>query len=383
MIQIISVDNNKENNNIELIRPIIGILNEENTKKCFFINENIKEEYFIDFIIEDETQSLILECNNILQNVEFSQTVKYKSLSQGKFCLKKLYSKVKKVNFAFTVYIPDSNDAYSYWDSSGFVRNKSFLGILYNGYLYKKIIKESENQNSYYPSEYNGQILYFYLYLIKGVIKLENYITNNFPLNKEDKKDDDDYFELININNIGNEYFGSILIKNNELNSSPMDANKNIFLVKCDSGVTFIDEVTNYCEYNIMFYTENDLIKLRINEKFSYLNYDKIKLKMQLATNVKRNKLIIDLYTYYDFSYINILNTDKYSSSLNTFYNGHLITNEIVLNKNEMENNDLEIILYDLEVASYDYDYVSISVIGNNNEEDLLENRFWFNDYTL
>ena len=331
-------------------------------------------------MIEDESQSLIFEQNGKKINIEFSQTIKYKT-EKGKFCLKKLYSKIDLISFSFTVYIPDTNDAFSFTDSQYFNRNKSFLGLLYNGYFYKKIIKESEIKNSYYPSDYNASILYFYLYVIRGIVEVSNYITNNFPFNNENNNEE--VFKLININNIGNEYFGTILIKNEkELNSSPMDANKNIFLVNCRSGVIFNDELTNFCEYNIMFYSENDLIRLRINEKFSYLNYDKIKLKMKIGHNLENNKLVIDLYNYYGFSNLNILNIDK-DSSLNTFYNGHLITNEIVFNNNK-NNGYLGIIYYDLEVISYDYDYVSISLNENNNEnKNLLETRFWFNDYIL
>ena len=381
MVQIISIDNSKEFSSIDLIRPIIGIIKNENEKKCFYIDEKDSEEYFIDFMIEEESQSLIFEYDNLIKNIVFSQTIKYKS-TKGKFCLKKLYSKIDSISFSFTVYIPNTNDYYSFTDSKSFIRNKSFLGLLYNGYLYRKIIKESEIKNSYYPSEYNGNILYFYLYVIRGVIRVSNYITNNFPFNNENDKEE--YFQLININNIGNEYFGTILIKNqNEINSSPMDPNKNIFLVNCESGVTFKDEQTNYCEYNIMVYTENDLIHLRINEKFSYLNYDKIKLRMKISQNSNINKLIIDLYTYFDFSFINILNKDN-DSSLNTFYNGHLITNEFIFD-NKTNKKDLDIIYYDLEVISYDNDYVSISINGNNNKEDknLLKTRLWINDYIL
>ena len=383
MIQIISIDNSKDISNIDLIRPIVGIIKNKNEKKCFYIDEKDNEEYFIDFMIEEETQSIIFEYNNLIKKITFSQTIKYKS-SEGKFCLIKLYSKVESISFSFTVYIPDTNDYYSFTDSQSFIRNKSFLGLLYNGYLYRKIIKESDIKNSYYPSEYNGNILYFYLYVIRGVVQVSNLITSNFPFNNGNNNDEEEYFKLMNINNIGNEYFGTILIRNqNELNSSPMDANKNIFLVNCESGVTFNDEQTNYCEYNIMFYTENDLINLRINEKFSYLNYDKIKLKMRISQNTNINKLIIDLYTYFDFSYINILNKDN-DSSLNTFYNGHLITNEFIFNKN-INDQDLDIIYYDIEVISYDHDFVSISINGNNNEEDknILEKRFWLNDYIL
>jgi hypothetical protein len=111
-----------------------------------------------------------------------------------------------------------------------------------------------------------------------------------------------------------------------------MDPNKNIFLVKCISGVHFSDEESDYCEYNIMFYTENDIVHLRKNEKFSYLNFDKINLKMDIFQNFNstNNKLVIDLYTHFGSSYINILNKNV-NTGLNTFYNGNLITNEIVL----------------------------------------------------
>ena len=384
MIQIISIDNNKEYNDIDLMRPIIGILENDNEKKCFYINEKYNEENFIDFMIEDVTQSLIFEYDNIIKNVTFSQTIKYKS-SEGKFCIKKLYPTIKHISFYFTVYIPDTNDLYSTYDSHSFIRNKSFLGLLYNGYLYKKIIKESDVKNNYYPSEYNGNILYFYLYIIRGNVKVSNFITNNFPFGDDQNGNNDNFFELLTINSIGNEYFGKILIKNlNKMNSSPMDAHKNIFQVNCQFGVTFSDEITNYCEYNIIVYTENDLIRLRINEKFSYLNFDKIKLKMVVPHYMNKNKLIIDLYTHFGFSYINILNNNN--SSINSFYNGYLISNEIMFNnENDKIKNEINIINYYFEVISYDYDYVSLSINGNiyDNDKDLFETRFWFNDYIL
>ena len=46
--------------------------------------------------------------------------------------------------------------------------------------------------------------------------------------------------------------------------------------------------------------------------------------------NSTNNKLVIDLYTHFGSSYINILNKNV-NTGLNTFYNGNLITNEIVL----------------------------------------------------
>ena len=138
MLQIISIDNNKNYNSIELIRPIIGKLNIENNKNCFFIDEKTEEEYFIDFLIEDESQALILEYEiDKSEQILFSQTIKYKS-KKGKFCIQKFYQEIYSVNFYFTVYIPDSNDIYSTVDSSSFIRSKSFLDLLYNGYYYKK-----------------------------------------------------------------------------------------------------------------------------------------------------------------------------------------------------------------------------------------------------
>ena len=331
MLQIISIDNNKNYNSIELIRPIIGKLDIENNKNCFFIDEKTEEEYFIDFLIEDESHALILEYgNDKREQILFSQTIKFKS-KNGKFCIEKFYQEIYSVNFYFTVYIPDSNDIYSTVDSSSFIRSKSFLDLLYNGYYYKKITKQSDLHNSYYPSKYNGPVLYFYLYLIRGIIKVSNFITNNFPFH-HDEDNKDQIFKLLTINNIGNEYFGTVLINNNnKINSSPMDPNKNIFLVKCISGVHFSDEESDYCEYNIMFYTENDIVHLRKNEKFSYLNFDKINLKMDIFQNFNstNNKLVIDLYTHFGSSYINILNKNV-NTGLNTFYNGNLITNEIV-----------------------------------------------------
>ena len=197
MLQIISIDNNKNYNSIELIRPIIGKLDIENNKNCFFIDEKTEEEeYFIDFLIEDESHALILEYgNDKREQILFSQTIKFKS-KNGKFCIEKFYQEIYSVNFYFTVYIPDSNDIYSTVDSSSFIRSKSFLDLLYNGYYYKKITKQSDLHNSYYPSKYNGPVLYFYLYLIRGIIKVSNFITNNFPFH-HDEDNKDQIFKLL------------------------------------------------------------------------------------------------------------------------------------------------------------------------------------------
>jgi len=92
-LQIISIDNNIKYNIIELIRPIIDVLNKEDKEKCFYIDEKEKksDDYFIDFVIENELQSLIFEYNDKEpKNILMSQTISYFARG-GKFCLKKLY----------------------------------------------------------------------------------------------------------------------------------------------------------------------------------------------------------------------------------------------------------------------------------------------------
>ena len=89
ILQLISIDNNIKYNNIDLIKPIIGLLTKEESQKCFCIDKNYKTsyEYFIDFILETESQSLIFESENINnKNILYSQTVNYSS-QEGKFCI--------------------------------------------------------------------------------------------------------------------------------------------------------------------------------------------------------------------------------------------------------------------------------------------------------
>ena len=261
--------------------------------------------------------------------------------------------------------------------------HKSYLGLLYNRYFYKKIIVESTYYDDYFPAENNSNAMYFYIYNIKGIIQVSNLITNNFPYsNIDEKSNNEETFELKSIKNIGNEYFGKVIIKNNNINSSPMNSNKNLFLIKCESGVKFIDDKNNYCEFNIICYTENDLIKLQRNEKFSFINYNEINLNLEVSQNfeINKNKLIIDTYTHFGSSYINIVNKDK-NSDLNTYYNGHLISHEIIYDYKKSKDN---LINYSLKAISYDYDYVSIIVTGNiDSSDDVLKTRFWINDYIL
>ena len=386
ILQIISIDSNIKYNNIELIRPIIGVITNEEKKKCFYIEENEEEskDYFIDFMIEDDLQALIFE-NEIKEpkNILFSQTINYYS-EEGKFCIKKFYPQKNSIHFYFTVYIPEKEDFFITSDHNQYIVHKSYLGLLYNGYFYKKLSVENYFYNAFYPAEYNSNVLYFYIYSIKGLIKVSNVVTNNFPYYNigEEKANNQETFELKNIKIIGNEYFGKIILKDPNINSSPMNSNKNIILVKCQSGVKFQGEENSYCMYNIICYTENDLILLRNNEKFSFINYNKINLNMQISQNFEMNKdkMIIDTYSHFGSSYIDISNEDE-NSNINTFYNGHLISNEIIHDYRKDKDNFIN---YKIKAVSYDYDYISIIITGNvDTDDDILKSNFWINDFIL
>ena len=392
MIQIISIDNSKEYNSIEIFRPITGLLTTDNNKRCFYVKEkDNNNELFIDFMVEDDIQSLIYEDNNNnLINIFYSQTIK----GNNKFCIKKYYNNIKEnIFFYFSIYQAKTES---------YIRNKSYLGLLYNGYYYKKILSQNGDEIGYYPSEYNDYLLYFYLNVQRGVISLDHIITNNFPYTKD--KIEDKNYKYLNINRIGNEYFGTILIKeNNIMNSSPMNPNKNILLIDCQSGINF-DENDDYCEFNIMFYTQNDIIHLRQNEKFSFLNYENafnlnfyqlklnviitIPLIIDYENNDKYNyKLVIDTYSQLGSSYVELENNYEifYSKSIKTFYNDNLISNEIVFDYDKkdkiFENNK---IIYQFKIISDDCDFVSIIISGTNqNENKKVETHLWLNGYIL
>ena len=387
ILQLISIDNNIKYNNIDLIKPIIGLLTKEESQKCFCIDKNYKtsDEYFIDFILETESQSLIFESENINnKNILYSQTVNYSS-QEGKFCINKLYPFINSIFFYFIVYTEERLDIFPSSDPQLYFINKSYLGLLYNGFFYKKRILENIKYNSYFPAEYNSDILYFYIYAVEGIIEVTNIKTNNFPFEQdEDKIKINDN----NIENIGNEYFGKIMIKNDKnkltnISSSPMNAYKDLILIKCASGISFSNDYDSHCIYNIICYSEKDILKLKINEKFSLLNYDKINLNIEIEQNfeINKNKLIIDTYTHFGSSYLEVINKDE-NSDLNTFYNGQLISNEIIYNYNTNKDNNL--INYNLKLFSYDYDYVSLIITGNiDSDDDILNTRFWINDFIL
>ena len=394
MIQIISIDNIQEYNIVELYRPITGFLTNTNNKRCFYIEEKNKENLFIDFMIEDEISSLIYENknnkNNNKVNILYSQTIK----GNNKFCISHYYNNINEdIYFYFSVY---------YSDIKPHIRNQSYLGLLYNGYLYKKIISENNSQMDYFPSEYNDYLLYFYINLFKGIISIDHILTNNFPYTK-DKIEDKNYKNL-NINKIGNEYFGTILIKeNNQMSSSPMNPYKNILSIDCESGM---NEDT-LCEFNIIFYTQNDIIHLRQNEKFSFLNYDNtfideiydIKLNIEIGiplsvlVNDKKNyKLVIDTYSQLGSSYVELEHDYDlfYSKNIKTFTNDNLISKEIIFDYNNINDKNilkLNKISYQFKIISDDYDFISIIISGTNiNDNDkvnFVESRLWFNGYIL
>ena len=206
-MQIISIDNNIKYNIIELIRPIIDVLNKEDKEKCFYIDEKEKksDDYFIDFVIENELQSLIFEYDDKEpKNILMSQTINYFS-EGGKFCLKKLYPNQESISFYFTVYIPEETGLFSHDDKEKYIVHKSYLGLLYNGYLYKKLIVESTYYDDYYPAEYNSKIMYFYIYNIKGIIQVSNLITNNFPcINLDEKNNNEENYQNLEDEKIDN-----------------------------------------------------------------------------------------------------------------------------------------------------------------------------------
>ena len=335
-------------------------------------------------MIENDLHSLIFEYNDKeFKNILMSQTINYFS-EGGKFCIKKLYPNQDSIPFYFTVYLPEDTSMFSTYNNNQYIVHKSYFGLLYNGYFYKKIVVESTNYNDYFPAEYNSDVVFFYIYATKGILKVSNIATNNFPYSNinNEKMNNEETFEIKSIKNIGNEYFGKVIIKNKNINSSPMNSHKNLFLVQCESGVKFKEDVNNYCQYNIICYTENDLIKLKSNEKFSFINYNKINLNLEVSQNfeLNRNKLIIDTYTHFGSSYINIINKDE-NSDLNTYYNGHLISHEIIYDYKKNKDNFIN---YALKAISYDYDYVSIIITGNiDSEDDVFKTRFWINDYIL
>ena len=201
MIQIIKIDNKNEFNHIEIYRPITGLLDKQDDKRCFEVRveeelEKKNSNLFIDFMIEDELQSLIYEDNNNNKiNIFYSQTLK----ANNKFCIKKYYQNLENIFFYFNVYLSQSKR---------YIRNKSYLGLLHNGYYYKKIILEKSNEMEYYPSDYNDISLYFYINIKRGYINVNQIKTNNFPFTKD--KIEDSKYESLTINKIGKEYFGKI-----------------------------------------------------------------------------------------------------------------------------------------------------------------------------
>ena len=395
MIQIIKIDNKNEYNHIEIYRPITGLLDKNDDKRCFDII--VEEEFekknsnlFIDFMIENELQSLIYEDNNNKINIFYSQTIK----ANNKFCIKKYYDNVENIFFYFNVYLSEAKRH---------IRNKSYLGLLHNGYYYKKITSEKANAMEYYPSDYNDISLFFYINLKRGYINVNHIKTNNFPFTKD--KIEDSKYESLTINKIGNEYFGKILIReDNIMSSSPMNPNKNIVSIDCESGVN-LDENDDFCEFNIIFFTQNDIIHLRKNEKFSFLNIESwtnsqfynIKLKIDIVIPLIINnngfnyKLVIDTYSQLGSSYVDIDNNDNlfYSKDIKTFYNDNLISKEIVFNYDKNNNKEIlknEKINYQFKIIIEDLDYISVIISGKDTNEDddkSVETRLWLGGYIL
>ena len=397
MIQIIKIDNKNEYNHIEIYRPITGLLDKRDDKRCFEVRveeelEKKNSNLFIDFMIEDELQSLIYEDNNNNKiNIFYSQTLK----ANSKFCIKKYYQNVENIFFYFNVYLSQSKR---------YIRNKSYLGLLHNGYYYKKIILEKSNEMEYYPSDYNDISLYFYINIKRGYINVNQIKTNNFPFTKD--KIEDSKYESLTINKIGKEYFGKILIReDNIMSSSPMNPNKNIVSIDCQLAVN-LDENDDFCEFNIIFFTQNDSIHLRKNEKFSFLNIESwtnsqfynIKLNIDIVipflinNNEFNYKLVIDTYSQLGSSYVDIDNNDNlfYSKDIKTFYNDNLVSKEIIFNYDKNNNKDIlkyEKINYQFKIIIEDLDYTSVIISGKDDydedDDKSVETRLWLGGYIL
>ena len=394
MIQIIKIDNKDGYNHVEIYRPITGLLDKHNDKRCFEIKEEKELEkknsnLFIDFMIEDELQTIIYEDNNNNRiNIFYSQTIK----ANNKFCIKKYYQNVENIFFYFNVYLSEAKR---------YIRNKSYLGLLYNGYYYRKITSEKGSAMEYYPSDYNDISLYFYINIRRGYVNVNHIKTNNFPFTKD--KIEDSNYESLTINKIGNEFFGKILIReDNIMSSSPMNPNKNILSIDCESGVN-LDENDDFCEFNIIFFTQNDVIHLRKNDKFSFLNIESwtnsqfynIKLNIEIiipliiSNNEFNYQLVIDTYSQLGSSYVDVDNNDNlfYAKNTKTFYNDNLVSKEIIFNYDKNNNEEIlkyEKINYKFKIIIEDLDYISVIISGkdtNENDDKLVETRLWLGGY--
>ena len=186
------------------------------------------------------------------------------------------------------------------------------------------------------------------------------------------------------------------------MSSSPMNPNKNILSIDCESGVN-LDESDDFCEFNLIFFTQNDVIYLRKNEKFSFLNiqswtnsqFYNIKLNIEIIipliinNNEFNYQLVIDTYSQLGSSYVDVDNNDNlfYAKNTKTFYNDNLVSKEIIFNYDK--NNNEEILKYEkinnqFNIIIEDLDYISVKIYGkdtNENDDKSVETRLWLGGY--
>ena len=362
----LSIDNHYFNNNkIIPNKKYFGLIPTDKNE-CFYFNSVDEFEYFIDFFVDNPMNSF--EFKNLdgkIKIINFSKNDYFINEKQGTICLNRITnSNIKKpIPYQFIIYNADKMTI-----------NQPFISIIDNTYLIERKVKMSKN-HIYRPSILNKEKTNFYIYNNNGYMNVMEFTCENFPyciIN--DVSATPLNYTTKNYYSFGNEFYGTI----DNYNPNLFNSKTNLLIIQCVSGRDFYgEENEGKCSFNIIFYSDKDILNIVPNKKFSLLNNYNKKTQTTLKFYIPENnmkKTIINTYTFHGSTYPILKNAPK---DTQIYYYGNLISIEFINEKTENYTKE-----YELLIENDGKDLTSI-LISLDEGKEKVEEYLWFNQDIL
>ena len=282
---------------------------------------------------------------------------------------------------AFKIEISETNDK---------LKKKNIYDPLKTGSIYKKMLhKKGLTYYTHNPVNRTYTQMNFNLKVLKGRVEMFVVRCETFP--------DCDYtYEqlLEESKNIGNNkvikphiindmYSYSDYVKNEEKDLSPFNYKQNLMFVYCSE-----ESKTDYCQYEISFFTEKDKILLLNNDKFyQYMLENENDVYQIHIPKLSDNftKVVVVLYTFTgDASYEDLTNKGDVEINVsNDFIGGKEVYEYTPSTSFSINEKDLNI-EFNIKAITNCYYEVEYKIIKESYDKNDVENNIFYNDkYTF
>jgi len=281
----------------------------------------------------------------------------------------------------FKIEISETNDK---------LNMKNIYDPLKTGSIYKKSLhKKGLTYYTHNPVNRTYSQMNFNLKVLKGRVEMFVVRCDTFPecsytydkLLEESKIIGNN--KIIKPHIINDMYSYSGYVKNEEKDLSPYNYKQNLMFVYCSE-----ESKTDFCQYEISFFTEKDKILLLNNDKFyQYMLQDEIDVYQVHIPKLSDSfsKVVVILYTFTgDASYQDVTNKGDIEINIyNDFIGGKKVYEYTPSTSYPINEKDLNI-EFNIKAVTNCYYEVEYKIIKESYDKNDLENNIFYNDkYTF